>query len=208
MSVTRRDFLGYACTAAACAGFGGAVAAVAPDDALLRPPGAQDAGRFFGACIRCDRCRSICPEGIVTPSTLFEGALGARTPKLDFHRGYCTFCDLCKDACPTGAIVGFDESSQKIGMAVIQPSRCLAFSAGCRICVDECEYGALSLDDEDIPVVDPAVCNGCGKCVSVCPALVFRTYRGGRVRGVEVVSLADYERIGSTRVDLEGGDGR
>lgn len=205
MSLTRRAFVGYCATAAVAVSAGGVVRLSGNDDGLLRPPGAQDVDHLFSACIKCDRCRSICPTGIVVPSTLFDGVLSARTPKLDFHRGRCTFCDECLYVCPTGAIKPFDETCEKIGMAIIQPDRCLAYDTGCRVCVDACPYDALSVDENGLPIVDPKACNGCGECVNVCPALVYRSFPGGKRRGVVVVSMDVYERLGSTVATLEEG---
>ena len=144
MSLSRRAFVGYAGATVALTALGGVGKLAANDETLLRPPGSQDIDHFFATCIKCDRCRSICPEGIIETSTLFEGILSARTPKLNFHRhrpddqktkmrGYCTFCDKCMQVCPTGAVRPFDEKVEKIGVAIIQPKRCLAYTTGGRV---------------------------------------------------------------------------
>jgi ferredoxin-type protein NapG len=206
MSVSRRAFVGYVGTAAVMAGFGGAAKALGNDETLLRPPGAQDTDHLFAACIKCDRCRSICPEEIIEISTLFDGIISARTPKLNYHRGYCTFCDECMRVCPTGAIKPFNEEQEKIGMAIIQPDRCLAYFTGCRVCIDECVYEAITANDSGHPQVSADKCNGCGICENVCPALILRSFPGGKRRGVVVVAPSEYQRLGTTTATLENGE--
>lgn len=38
-------------------------------------------------------------------------------------------------------------------------------------------YDAITLDAQNRPVVDPGLCNGCGKCEQICPANVYQAYR-------------------------------
>jgi len=153
---------------------------------LLRPPGGQDEFRFFSCCIRCDRCRSICPTKVIGLAHVRDGIMNARTPILEFHQGSCDFCGKCVDVCPTGALQSFDEKHVKIGVAEIQQDNCLAYdSRGCRLCVDACPYEAISLSG-GYPIVDKEKCNGCGKCEQVCPALVLHGFSGKRIRGIKV----------------------
>lgn len=205
VSLTRRAFAGCCATTAIAIGAGAGVRALGSDPTLLRPPGAQDADQLFGACLRCDRCRSICPTGIVVPSTMFDGVISARTPKLDFHRGECTFCDECLRVCPTGAIQAFDSATDKIGVAVVQPDRCLAYDTGCRVCVDACAYEAITVDENGFPQVNAETCNGCGACEYVCPALVYRSFPGGKRRGIVVVSPEEFDQLGTTTAVVERG---
>ena len=185
---SRRDFVGMAGTTLACTAFGVSIgASPSHDDALLRPPGAQDTSLLHTLCLRCDRCRSVCPTEAIRVAPIEEGMLNARTPMLDFHRGYCDFCELCAQVCPTGAIAAFDPDVDKIGVAVVQEDRCLAYAGGCVLCVDACPYEALSLDKADRPIVDEEACNGCGLCEHVCPALVYRSFGGGTRRGIAIV---------------------
>ncbi|WP_338129589.1 hypothetical protein, partial [Parvibacter caecicola] len=58
--LSRRSLIGGAAMAAGLLAFGGATAAFGGETDRLRPPGGQDADRFWGACIRCDRCRAAC----------------------------------------------------------------------------------------------------------------------------------------------------
>lgn len=143
---TRRAFVIGAVGLASLCAVGGVGTALNGKGGILRPPGGQDAARFSALCIKCDRCRSACPESCITMATLENGILNARTPRLDFHKGYCTFCGRCADVCATGAVcAGFDASVQKIGCAVIDQDKCLAFNGGgCQKCVDACTYGAVS----------------------------------------------------------------
>ena len=131
------------------------------------------------------------------------GLLQARTPVLDFHKGYCDFCGKCQTACPTGALGSFDPQRDKLGVAVVQKDRCIAYFEGCVECEKACPYEAIALDDVGHPVIDAAKCNGCGVCENVCPALVYRSFAGGSRRGVVVVAPERYERLGRTTVEGE-----
>ncbi|QUN07100.1 4Fe-4S dicluster domain-containing protein [Shewanella yunxiaonensis] len=153
---------------------------------LLRPPGGQNEAEFLAKCIKCDRCRSVCPTSVIGVAHVEDGLAEARTPIMKFHDGYCTMCGKCTEVCPTGALQLFDERTVKIGLATITDT-CIAWNAdGCTVCFDACPYGAIYLDAHNRPVVDAQKCNGCGKCEKVCPALVLRSYVGGKTRGIEV----------------------
>ena len=106
---------------------------------------------------------------------------------MDFRRGLCDFCGRCEDVCPTGAVSGVDADESRIGTAVIDGDRCIAWIQGsCRVCVDACPYGALSADASGRPVVDAALCNGCGVCELSCPSNTYRSFIGGSRRGINV----------------------
>ena len=182
---TRRAFLGFTAATAALAGVGASAIAFAGEGGLLRPPGGQDEGALVAACVKCDRCRSACPTNVVGVAHVEDGLLQARTPVLDFHKGYCDFCGKCQ------------------GVAVVQKDRCIAYFEGCVECEKACPYEAIALDDVGHPVIDAAKCNGCGVCENVCPALVYRSFAGGSRRGVVVVAPERYERLGRTTVEGE-----
>lgn len=195
----RTVVIGAAGLVAACAASAVARPFAARAD-VLRPPGALDEAEFCARCIKCSRCITVCPQGIVKPMKLEDGVLQVRTPELDFHRGACDFCNLCVDVCPTAAFSAvdpLDPAAGRIGVAQIQSDCCIAYvSPGrCGVCVDVCPYGALSFDGSRRPQVDAARCNGCGECVKACPSSIELSYSGNR-RGVEVVTEAQYEKGG------------
>lgn len=201
---SRRAFVGLLASCAVCAGVGGVAQGIGPKEGLLRPPGAQDSAAFLAACVKCDRCRSVCPQGCVSVGTVSDSLLDARTPVLDMHRGYCDFCDKCYEVCPTGAIEPFDPATDRIGVAIVQSDRCIAYFNGCTECYQRCPYGAITLDAGDHPIVDPQACNGCGLCENICPALVYRSFSGGSRRGIVVVTPERYQELGTTTVDGGG----
>lgn len=207
-NLSRRDFLGFIGATAACAGIGGAAKLLAGDDeSILRPPGAQDDDQLHATCIKCDRCRSICPTGAISITSIAAGLLDARTPRMDFHKGYCDFCGRCLSVCPTGTISTFrqaeagEEQAEKIGVAIVQSDRCIAYYYGCTVCMERCPFKAIELDDGGHPVVDSTRCNGCGLCEYVCPALVYRSFAGGTRRGIVIVTQSEYEMLGTTTID-------
>jgi ferredoxin-type protein NapG len=188
--ITRRSLVGGAVGALSLLAVGGAATAFAGEEEVLRPPGGQDYTRFIGNCIRCDRCRSICPLDAISVANN-DGLINARTPKMSFRKGYCNFCGgelLCVKCCPTEALTYFDFNTDWIGPAVIIPEECIAFqkAGGCRICVDACPYLAITLNEKQQPIVDLTKCNGCGYCEYICPSHKFRSYSGSAKRGINV----------------------
>lgn len=186
-SFSRRTLVAGGALVAANFAVGGVAHALDGNEAPLRPPSAEDEARFKAACLKCDRCRSICPQGCIRTGMLEDGLLNWRTPIMDFRRGICDFCGKCEDVCPTDCLVGVDAKRNHIGTAVIDEERCIAWiQGGCRICVDACPYEALAIDESGRPLVDAARCNGCGVCENRCPSNTYRSFAGGSKRGINV----------------------
>ncbi len=198
MSLSRRDFIAGAATAAVLCTTGGVAFAAQDGEGLLRPPGGQDENAFKGGCIKCDRCRSACPTNCIAVAHVEDGLLSARTPKLNYHLGSCTFCDRCVDVCPTGVLKPLDPATQKIGLARLNTDRCVAWSnpGSCVKCAEACTYGAATIVD-GIPRIDDDLCNGCGQCEYECPALVYTSLGSGSDRGIVVRTLADAQKEGA-----------
>ena len=196
-SISRRNLLVGAGSIGACLIVGGIARATVGENDLLRPPGGQDEAKLWGACIKCDRCRSACPQHVIAVASVEDGFLNARTPKMNFHLGSCDFCKTrgsmaCVDACPTSALMnGFNPEADKIGVAQVISQECLLFRSGSnkcsKQCIDACEYDALALVDGKL-VVDESKCNGCGACTFVCPSASYGTYTGTGLRGIEIVA--------------------
>ncbi len=100
LSLSRRSLVAGGALAAASFALGGAATALDGGQALLRPPGAQDEERFRALCLKCDRCRSVCPQGCIRTGVLEDGLLNWRTPVMDFRRGLCDFCGRCEERVP------------------------------------------------------------------------------------------------------------
>lgn len=141
----------------------------------LPPPWFQTEQSFLAHCNQCGDCLTACENGI-----LERGADGY--PQVNFHNGECQFCAACVRACPTGAL------EQKPGVAPwslhasINTASCLA-SRGvlCMVCGEHCAARAIRFPPSayaiGAPILDQAVCTGCGACVAPCPVSAIRMVR-------------------------------
>ena len=129
----------------------------------LHPPWSK--ADFAEYCEVCDACIKQCPEGI-----LVRGA--GRFPVVDFSKGECTFCKKCVLACEYSAFKG-DNNKPWDAVAQIGESCLTAHAVECRSCGDSCEQSAirfrLQVGTVAQPLLDTALCTGCGACVAGCP---------------------------------------
>ena len=148
----------------------------------LVPPGAGGLKRFSQHCTACQLCVSVCPNGVLHPSTKFDRFM---QPESSYERGYCRpECTRCSQVCPSGAIRKItveDKTAIQIGYAVWIQENCLAAKGRrCDNCAHHCPTGAIQMVEMDIdgnkrkvPVVNEAKCIGCGACENLCPAAPY-----------------------------------
>ena len=158
----------------------------------LVPPGAGSLKNFSRHCTACQLCVSVCPSGVLRPST---GLLTLMQPESSYERGYCRpECTKCSEVCPSGAIRKItreEKTAIQIGRAVWVKENCLAARGRrCDNCAQHCPAGAIQMIEMDldgrtrkVPLVDENKCIGCGACENFCPA---RPYSGIYVEGYTI----------------------
>lgn len=148
------------------------------------PPGAQGLRNMSSHCTACQLCVSVCPNGVLRPSTKIETFM---QPESSYERGYCRpECTKCSEVCPAGAIRKIDvaeKSSIQIGHAVWIKENCIVLTddVDCGNCARHCPTGAIQMLPSDtvnsesrkIPLVNVERCIGCGACENLCPARPF-----------------------------------
>jgi polyferredoxin/Pyruvate/2-oxoacid:ferredoxin oxidoreductase delta subunit len=187
----RREFVTAAALGVgAVALFGTGVARAIKHPGLIRPPGAQDEGRFLSHCLRCSECVKVCPTSGLQPTLGEAGLEGFWTPVLKSRLGYCDYaCHACGQVCPSGAIPALSlerKRKQVIGLAVIDRNRCLPWASDtpCIVCQEMCPVSekAIELSGQHLitradgtqdylarPKVISSRCIGCGICEYKCP---------------------------------------
>ena len=112
----------------------------------------------FGDCLRA------CPEGAIS---LRDGVA-----VVDQNR--CRGCYLCVKGCPKGIIVMTETRGKAINKCWSQAAgavvrrQCKAGCIGCKLCERNCPEHAVKVEN-NLAIVDPELCTGCGQCVAKCP---------------------------------------
>ncbi len=173
---------GLADSVAGVAEASGRDAANASPMLAVTPPGTASRREFLERCTGCGLCISHCPTRVLVPSTTQYGALRALHPVKDYDAAVCApYCTVCTDLCPSGALSPItieDKLSTSVGLARTTRSRCISYElhAECGHCAEVCPKKAITMTEPDTaghglyPVVDSALCIGCGACQYVCPA--------------------------------------
>lgn len=150
----------------------------------IEPPGALSLRHFALHCTACQLCVSVCPNGVLRPSTDLSRLM---QPEMSYERGYCRpECNKCSQVCPTGAIHPItiaEKSAIHIGHAVWIRKNCIPLTDGqeCGNCARHCPIKAIQMVPSDpsnpdslkIPIINEEKCIGCGACENLCPARPF-----------------------------------
>jgi MauM/NapG family ferredoxin protein len=139
----------------------------------LRPPGAAPEAEFASLCHRCGRCVDICPREALfaLPASEVERA---GTPAFVARRAPCAMCEglRCQTVCPSGALAPLAKGAVRMGLAEVVAARCIGFAGeACAVCVTACPVPGAVRSEGGRPVVDAALCTGCGSCEHACPTV-------------------------------------
>lgn len=119
-----------------------------------------------GDCVR--PCLPACGQDVLRIHP--DGHLLASTPWLDFSSAGCTLCGDCAEACPS-IDHPVDARRSTLGVAMLDTTACHAWNGVfCMSCIGRCDRKALQLDTSRSLLLDSEHCNGCGACISPCPA--------------------------------------
>ena len=137
---------------------------------VRRPPGAVPEAQFLELCTGCGACVTACPESTLSTND--------RYPEAHPEVHACVMCrDVpCAAACETGALLPIAPTAIRFGTVRALPRLCLNYSPSgedepCDRCSDWCRApGALRFDERHLPVIDAALCTGCGLCAEHCAA--------------------------------------
>ena len=234
-NLARRKAIISGLSAAGLAAFGviiwsGAVR-VKPNGVWLRPPAALEETAFLRRCIRCGLCVTACPFHTLKLADIGDHAT-IGTPFFTPRSVPCEMCPSvpCAVICPTDALSTelISEGGKlaigkaKMGVAVVDSEHCIAFEGlRCEVCYRACPLIGTALTVEPkrnersgkhamfIPVVNNAVCTGCGKCEAVCitekasifvlPTAFFGAAGGHYARGWDAADEARIEQSGGAQ---------
>ena len=121
----------------------------------------------FG-CIGFGDCAAACKFGAITVEN--------RKPIV--CEELCVGCGACVTACPKGTVTLVPKdhktlvacSNKAKGAAVVKA--CGVSCIACGMCEKACDKGAIKMVD-NLPLIDSALCDGCGKCISACKRKVL-----------------------------------
>jgi len=132
----------------------------------VRPPWAIQEHDFIETCNRCGECVKQCPVNIIQ---LADGGF----PEMNFSKSGCDFCEVCAAVCLPGAIKQ-TQAEPFNTVAVINDECFTERGVICRSCGEVCEIQAirfqLVVGGTTHVIMNTNACNGCGECVSICPA--------------------------------------
>ena len=175
MTLGRRDFLRQAgaacCLSLLPVSVAAGLSATPVARNLLRPPGAVVEEIFPAKCIRCGRCVEVCPYRSIRMLDIRHG-LHAGTPLIEVTKIPCYLCMKCVDVCPTGCLRRIRQSETRMGLAIVDRFQCATWigTTLCRTCYDKCPFADRAIRlDQLRPIVNEALCTGCGICTHTCP---------------------------------------
>ncbi len=151
------------------------------DPTPLRPPWAIAEHDFIETCTRCGECVKQCPVNVIK---LSDGGF----PEMNFSKSGCEFCEVCVAVCLPGALKLL-ETDPFDAIATISDECFSERGVICRSCAEVCENRAIRFHQVvggiTHVLMNTESCNGCGECVSICPANAITIQPGQLILGYQ-----------------------
>ena len=171
-AISRRGLVYGVFGAIVMLGLGGLARVALGNTRLLRPPGGQDEQHFQATCIKCDRCRSVCPRSAISLAGIEHGLINARLQFMEFRKSRIA------DTVPESSAQTINISHAQ-GMQRLTGLKGSNFCDFCNLCIESCPTGALvafnpASERLGLAILDSYLCiafnkqGGCRKCVDYC----------------------------------------
>ena len=123
-------------------------------------------------CLGFGDCTLVCQFGALSMGE--EGL-----PKVDYAK--CTGCKVCVGECPQGLLRELPKNqrgalalcSNRNPIKSMVMKTCKTGCIKCELCVKNCPRQCITMQNA-VPVVNYALCDSCGTCVSKCPTKVLK----------------------------------
>jgi Na+-translocating ferredoxin:NAD+ oxidoreductase RNF subunit RnfB len=123
-------------------------------------------------CLGFGDCTLVCQFGALS---MGEDGL----PKVDYAK--CTGCKVCVGECPQGLLRDLPKNqrgalalcSNRNPIKSMVMKTCKIGCIKCELCVKNCPQQCITMQNA-VPVVNYALCNSCGTCVTKCPTKVLK----------------------------------
>lgn len=112
---------------------------------------------------------SACPVGGAAVAEAIAAVMGVSAGDLGEPKVARLICGGdCSSAVTRSGYQGMPDC-RAAGLVQGGPKGCAYGCLGFGNCAQACPFGALEMGEGHLPVVDPARCTACGKCVTACP---------------------------------------
>ncbi len=137
-------------------------------------------GACSDGCIGFGDCAAVCPSGAIC---MEKGIARVDTRK-------CTGCGICVGTCPN-KIITLERDTIKTAVlctgrdkGAVTRKKCTKGCIACKRCVQECPVQAIIIEN-NLAVIDYAICSDCGRCSEVCPVKCISLYDYAGVHNVK-----------------------
>lgn len=143
-------------------------------------PGANCGGCGFAGCggfaesvVSGKAALDGCPVGGAKVAHLIASIMGQAVETSDRRKVARVLCQGSPQNCPDRFVYDGPADCRAAAAVAGGHKSCTYGCLGLGTCASVCAFGAITIGPDPLPVIDPALCTACGKCVKACPRSII-----------------------------------